>query len=345
MEKSQNIFEITDPETGQIFTIKPESLVSHVRDVLLQFRQRQVEATLWNKLSEQEQQGHIDEMQNLAFDLVSTIVEIVAQGDRPVIHAILDNFAIKDGIVKIVAKGTADDDALVSLNHVGKKGLKIIVADADQFDVIHHERTAAPDEPSMFVDDDDETLKPFVADDVIDPALVHDEGHSVTIAMDKDGEFTPVEQVTKSDAKKGKKQDKKPKKEHKAKTDNTAENEKQTAENETVTEAAPVEVDQAADDEHDKNQNVSEEIFYVEGVDAAEEYIPQIKNPYENGTLAFTQWNKGWDGRQDEMESLFKDGEQARIDGISSARCPWKPKSPAHKHWMVGYEHARAKEA
>tara|TARA_R110000850_G_scaffold23358_1_gene69086 strand:- start:20762 stop:22006 length:1245 start_codon:yes stop_codon:yes gene_type:complete len=103
-------------------------------------------------MSEDDQRAEIQMTQSLADDLVRKVVEMVASGSNSVIHALLDNFKIKDGLVTITAKGAADDGAVLALNSVGKKALKIVVADAEQFDVDGREADVDSDQPSMLPD-------------------------------------------------------------------------------------------------------------------------------------------------------------------------------------------------
>lgn len=153
MGKNQEGIEVTDQETGEIFTLKPGSLVADIRDTLLAKRRMQSQAAPWSKMSEADQKSEIQDITSLSVDLVAAIVDLVAAGGHEVIHAKLDNFKIKDGAVTLTAKGAADDGALLALNHVGHKNLKIIVADAEQFDQKRNAVAAEPDQPSMFPDE------------------------------------------------------------------------------------------------------------------------------------------------------------------------------------------------
>ena len=153
MGNNQTRVEITDPETGQVFGLNAGMLVSDIRDVLMSRRRNQIMATTWDKLSEDQQRDEITMTTELAQDLVRTACEMIAAGGNEVIHALLDNFKIKEGAVTITAKGIADDQALLALNSVGKKALKIVVADAERFDQQREEMEPTPDEPEMPLDD------------------------------------------------------------------------------------------------------------------------------------------------------------------------------------------------
>lgn len=126
--------EITDPETGEVVSINPATAVSNLRDLFVSRRRLQVVATPWPNLTEDQQRDEINRATEWSEEVVKSVVEMVAQAGRQVIHAKLDNFKVKDGEVTITGKGRADDGALLSLNHVGNKYLKIGVADAEQFD-------------------------------------------------------------------------------------------------------------------------------------------------------------------------------------------------------------------
>ncbi len=144
--------EVTDPETGEVFGLNASMLVSDIRDVLISKRRNQIAATTWSTLSEDQQRDEIVAATELAEDLVIKAVELIAQFGREVIHAKLDNFKIKDGMVTLTAKGLADDEALLALNHVGSKALKIIVADAEQHDQQREGLEPDPDQPDMDLD-------------------------------------------------------------------------------------------------------------------------------------------------------------------------------------------------
>lgn len=117
-------------------------------------------------MSEDDQRSEIQMTQSLCDDLVRKVVDMVASGQHSVIHALMDNFKIKDGMVTVTAKGMADDGAVLALNSVGKKAIKIVVADAEQFDADGYDAEADPDQPSM-LPDEHEGSNDHVSDDEI----------------------------------------------------------------------------------------------------------------------------------------------------------------------------------
>jgi hypothetical protein len=124
-------------------------LVDGVRDFLLRNVRENGMKKPWGKMTEGEQRLEIERATDRAAGVVSDVVDLIAQGDFPVIHAIVDNFKIKDGEVTITAKGLAEDDVLLTLNHAGKKSVKIVVADAQQFDQSRSNIQPDPDEPGL----------------------------------------------------------------------------------------------------------------------------------------------------------------------------------------------------
>lgn len=155
MGYNQERIEITDPETGEVFGVKIGMMVSDVRDMLISKRRNQIMATTWGQLSEDQQRDEIQACTNVAVDLVQALADAIAASGNEVIHAKLDNFKIKDGVVTLTAKGSAEDGALLALNHVGNKNLKIIVADADKFDQQREEVPINKDQPELPMDEDE----------------------------------------------------------------------------------------------------------------------------------------------------------------------------------------------
>lgn len=150
-----NRIEIVDADTGEVHALNAGMLVGDVRDRVLSRRRQDVMSIMWKDMTEAQQRDEIQAMTLLAEDLVTAVVDLVAAGGHDVIHAKLDNFKIKDGAVTLTAKGAADDGALLALNHVGHKNLKIIVANAEQFDQQREEIAPDSDQPSMFTDADE----------------------------------------------------------------------------------------------------------------------------------------------------------------------------------------------
>ena len=171
MEPNKKPVKITVPETGVEFTLATAELVAKVRDALLNKRRFDIAATTWAAMSEKDQRQEVDRLEAFAEELVVAVVNVVAAGGYDVIHARLDNFKVKDGAVTVMAKGIADDGALIKLNHADGKVLKIIVADEGQFDQHRDKVHVDADEPALFTeeggeaDEDEEDEE----DEIVDP--------------------------------------------------------------------------------------------------------------------------------------------------------------------------------
>lgn len=144
--------------------LSPTRLIEGVRDTLLVWYKQAAMLKPWPQMSEKDQKIWIDRIEKRAETLVTAVVDHVATGQFPVVHAKIDSFQIKGGEVKITAKGFADDAVLLTLNHAGPKAVKIIVADGEQFDEGRDVLNPDPDQPGLpgvkmepgFDDDDDD---------------------------------------------------------------------------------------------------------------------------------------------------------------------------------------------
>ena len=168
MGQNQKTIKVSVEATGNEFTLAAGELMAKVRDVLLDRRRSDIAATTWAALSENDQEREVENYTDFAEELVTKIVEVVAAGNFDVIHAKLDNFKIKDGDVTVTAKGRASDGALLALNSVGVKALKIIVADEKQFDQHRDDVHIDKDQTQMF-DDETEGGEDDDDDELVDP--------------------------------------------------------------------------------------------------------------------------------------------------------------------------------
>lgn len=160
-------FDVVDPNTGEVFTMRTDNLISDVRNVMLSRRRLDLGMTPWKLLPEQSQRDEITAMENLAETLVHAIVYEIAQAGRKVCHATLDSFTVKKGALKLVAVGPADDEFVLALNSMNKHVLKIAVADIDQFDRNRDEVEIIRDQPDLPLDDPgmtDEEIKESAAE-------------------------------------------------------------------------------------------------------------------------------------------------------------------------------------
>lgn len=162
-------------------TLSTPRLVEGVRDfLLLNLKQAHLQKP-WPQMPEKEQRMWINRIEERALQLVTDVIDRVATGSFPVVHAKIDNFAIKGGEVKIVAKGFADDQVLLTLNHAGPKAVKIIVADGEQFDEERDPLNPDPDQPGLpgvkmepGFEDEDEDDRPAVEE----PEIENPEGEA-----------------------------------------------------------------------------------------------------------------------------------------------------------------------
>lgn len=145
---NENI-EVDSEAHDEGFEFNPRTLIQDLRDFLLRNVRENGMKKPWQKMTEGEQKLEIERASDKAEALVRSIVDIVAQGNYAVVHAIVDNFKIKAGEVTITAKGIAEDDVVLTLNHAGKKAVKLIVADAQQFDQSRSNVPVDPDEPGL----------------------------------------------------------------------------------------------------------------------------------------------------------------------------------------------------
>lgn len=153
MAENNETIEITLEETGEVLPLRIGSLVNDARSIMLDWLRAQGDA--WQKMSEQDQKDAIIRAENVASDLVRKMAGIVAQGRYDVIHANLKQYAVKDGLVTITGVGLAETGAIIKLNDVGKKALKIVVADEGQFDQERpRQEIADPDQPDLIPDDE-----------------------------------------------------------------------------------------------------------------------------------------------------------------------------------------------
>lgn len=177
--------EIVIEETGEILPLRIGSLVNDVRSIMLDWLRAQGDA--WAKMSEADQKDAIIRAENMAGDLIKKMAGIVAQGRFDVVHASLEQFAVKDGVVKIVGKGIADDRAILKLNQVGNKALKIVVADEGQFDEEQPRKEKAdPDQPDLIPEEEPEA--PDNVTQLHDRSMVPDKKKKADAETAKEGQ-------------------------------------------------------------------------------------------------------------------------------------------------------------
>jgi hypothetical protein len=124
-------------------------LVEGVRDLLLVwFKQAHLQKP-WPQMSEGDQRTWINRIEERAELLIDEVIEHVNHGDFPVVNAKIDSFTVKNGEVKVVTKGFADNDMLAILNSAGEKRVQITVMRNDQFDEERDPLHPDPDQPGL----------------------------------------------------------------------------------------------------------------------------------------------------------------------------------------------------
>lgn len=154
-ENKENL-EVTIEQTGQTFNLPTGELVASVRDALLNKRRLDIASVMWKSMTEDQQKKEVEDWTSFAYDLVAGIVNKVASADCEVIHASFNGASLKpDGSIEVKLSGRADDEALVGLNHMRGKLLKVMVIDEDQFDQHREPYHVDKDEPALFEDEPD----------------------------------------------------------------------------------------------------------------------------------------------------------------------------------------------
>lgn len=298
MGNNQKRVEVVDQETGEVFGLNTGMLISNVRDVLMSKRRQQMVAMTWSQLGEQQQKDEIQDLTNLAEELVEKIVELVAQAGRDVIHAQLDNFKVKDGAVTVTAKGAADDGAILALNSIGKKNLKIVVADAGQFDEQRDEIVPTPDQNDMFPDEEDQ--EPMGEQEVDD------------LAAEMDKQLDEMEE---------------PDDLHEQ--DGDATEEAQPANQEEQTQAAETEAGDG---------NTAPDVSPAQaGQDARLKGAGPDENPYDGGSIEAGEWQGAYNDADEQIKSLISDGVKAADEGKTVKDCPWKSGTDGERFWLEGF--------
>lgn len=144
-------------------------LVEGVRDFfLLQLKQHHMQKP-WPQMSEGDQRLWIERITDRAYTLVGDVIEHVNHGHFPKVDATIDSFTVKNGEVKIVAKGFAENEILATLNSAGEKRVQITVIRDDQFDQGMSPLNPDPDEPGL----------PGVKDNGFEDEIEEDDGQEI----------------------------------------------------------------------------------------------------------------------------------------------------------------------
>lgn len=380
MGTNKTSFEITNPEDGEVYTINLTSLVSKVRELFLSKLRNDKEKKLWSKMSQSEQQREIDTCDDLSRSIVLAVANIVSAGKNPVIHALLDNYKVKAGEVTVTAKGIANDAAVLALNHVGRKSLKIIVVDEGQYDQSGDKTQAEPDQPSMLDDQQEAETDdgPSLADAMHD-AIDNDTGNADTDGGSTDetageddtaNDLQPYEQGAGA-AEHGLDHTHNPfdqesddarhwhhgwKDWHDANPpakDEPDTEQKEIGSEETQDESGLAELYDAVDTEgpadgpvidHEQAEELDLVTIKKDGGQARVDGLGMDDCPFDGGTDAYEAWAKGWRATDDQIDGLMEEGAAARRNGESSKKCPWKAGSKENGYWMIGYNRAKSEE-
>ncbi len=305
-------------------------------------------------------------------ELVHSVVEIVAAGNYDVIHAKLDNFKIKDGDVTVTSKGRASDGALLALNSVGVKALKIIVADDAQFDQHREQVRIDPDEPGMF-EDDGSADGEFEADDdgdVLDPEtgeltsagedttqavidVVEGDLSNEEIQEQRQERVNAAHEFGRGSFDKDGDPDKNPYFEdrdddlrsawfngfYERKYEVEASDSESASDTENKSQSAENDTDQgesitdSAENEPDTSPDAYQAGMQHRSGDGARD-----ENPFDGGTEEGLEWQKGYDAADQEIAKLFNAGYEAAESGKMPEDSGWKDGSDEQKRWMFGFD-------
>lgn len=369
MGDNQKRIKVTVEATGNEFTLNTSELIAKTRDVLLDRRRSDIAATTWGVMSENDQKDELHRYTEFAEDLVHGIVEVVASGNFDVIHAKLDNFKSKDGEVTVTAKGRSSDGALLALNRIGHKHLKIIVADQDQFDEHRDVVPIDADQPEMFGDDPDQTDAPESDEngEIVDP----DTGE---ILQDDGGPQEPDVEPELSDEETAAALQERLKNAHAFgrgsydehqdpdqnpyfededdqlrvawfngfyERKNEVEPSIADREERHSNEGAQTEADKNPVDHGDSTTDAAEAVpdSYQAGMDHRQDDGARDENPYDGGTDEHSDWQQGFDQADREIAELFNAGYEAAEAGKTEGDSGWKKGTFEHERWMFGFNH------
>jgi len=158
MADDTKTFEWCDPETGEVIQIRSDALMSQMTHILMSRRKMQIEATIWDKLSQDEQAKEIQAAHDFSRDLVSKVVEIVAAADQICASVSVVKFTVdvEKNDITITSKGRASDDSILDLTH--SKGCEAVltVVDPNRFNRSGSLPKAEADQPELLPEDDEQ---------------------------------------------------------------------------------------------------------------------------------------------------------------------------------------------
>lgn len=346
MGNNQENVEVTDGETGEVFSVNVNSIVCDVRDRMLARRKMQTEATVWPKLPELKQREEITEAHNAAFDIVRAVTELVATRGVELIHAQFKSAAIDDKCnIKIMLAGRTDDEQLVALNRVGSKVLKIMVLDHEQFNAERNEIKPDADQPEMGFDEYEKPEAPVegaIADQLreagYDVKEDADGNQEIEAPADAEPDQTETQEAMAVE------EDQAPD-EPEVASEPEGENVKMSDEDAAAQEAEAVAATEEAgevSDDHDDAGEAEVADPYEAGQEARASGQGPDDNPFDGGTEGFNAWAEGYTDADGEIAQLVQQGYDARKDGQPDSKNPWKAKSRENGWWAEGYAKAEA---
>jgi hypothetical protein len=260
---------------------------------------------------------------------------MIAAAGNEVIHAQLDNFKIKDGKVTLTAAGIADDGSVLALNHVGKKLLKIVVADPEKHDMQREGLEPDPDQPEMELDDDDTGTTQDAADEADlenDPDFDKGEPEAVNL-----GDTDPEKMGAAARAA-GAKMKENPFEKDTEDFNAWKAGWKSGAEDQT--EAADENPDDDGTEENvGDNPGVMGRLARMQGAGPDD-------NPFDGGTDDYLEWSNAWIATDKDVQGVVQAGRDEFVNGGDrDSRGGWKEGSDAHKFWLEGFDAAAAEAA
>lgn len=365
MGADKKTFKVHVEATGADFEINPKELVGRVRDILLDKRKQDIATTHWKAMTSEDQKREVEQLESFAFDLVNTVVQVVAAGGMDVIHAQFDGLTLKsDGSLAVKVAGFADDKALVELNHMRGKLLKITAVDESQFDQ-RRERVDTPgNQQSMFEDEQSDsdagdvldaetgellsgqqtseqfdgghksrmngypkTANPFEPDTVL-----YDDWEAGWLHGDAQPgapDITPETDDNSNDV------------DYDQETGEIIEDTKTSGDDEG---------DQPGDAEREdpldipkflkrtKDGDGVERSPFQEGQECRKNDGGSDENPYDGGTEEYNSWREGYGHASSEISKLFADGFVAAENGMDQNASGFKDGTFANERWLMGWK-------
>jgi hypothetical protein len=312
---------------GREFEVQTQSIVSDIRDVLMSRRRAATYLTPWRNMTEDDQQQEIIAVTNLAEQVVRKVVDVVADRGFETVYATLENVALKDSKATLKIANLDDPDVLVAVGaHIGKS-VRLIVADAGEFDQQRNAMEADADQPPLPMDGDDDDSD---VDDLYRDALnaVRTEGkcstsfiqRTLAIGYNKAAalvERMEEEGIVSASNHVGKRE---------------------------ILIAGDTEEKTGADEfpETDELDEAPKDANGQPLAPKAEGYHDYMKNnsenPFNDGTEEAAEWQAGYDQAAKEAKQIMDEGAEAFGNGDEPDACAYKKGTEARMFWLRGYD-------